>query len=233
MTLTAARFDVVDLPTPSDDVMAAFGMLPQDPYTPGGHRSRRFSQFKMIYADGSWALEKLPHRPFIQASAYNPLVGGIARNLEPITIDPAPQIDAGAKAIPLDTDHTWQINVHQCRVVTGPGMPGVSVPEGPHHDGHDFGMLAVFCRHNIAGGETQLIPNEGGKPFFRTTLEANQALVYEDAAMLHYATDIEPLTPDGGYRDLWIVAFNKWDNRKYGPAFEAAALASPAVGPSP
>ncbi len=226
MTLTAARFAVIDLPMPSEEVMTAFGVLPRDPYTPGGHRSRRFSQFRMTYGHGSWVLEKLPHRPFIQSSNYNPLVGGIARHLEPLTFDPTPQIDTGAKAIPLDTGDTWQINVHQCRVVTGPGMPGVSVPEGPHHDGHDFGMLAVFGRHSIAGGESQLIPNEGGEPFFQITLKANQALVYEDAAMLHYATDIEPLTPEGGYRDLWIVAFNKWDNRKYGPEFEAAALGS-------
>jgi hypothetical protein len=233
MALNATRFAVIDLPTPSGDVTAAFEALPQDPYTPGGHRSRRFSQFRMTYTNGSWALETLPHRPFIQSSIYNPLVGGVARFLEPLTIDPTPQIDAGAKAIPLDTDHPWQINVHQCRVVTGRGMPGISVPEGPHHDGHDFGMLAVFGRRNIAGGETQLIPNEGGEPFFRMTLEANQAFVYEDAAMLHYATDIEPLTPEGGCRDLWIVAFNTWDNRKYGREFEAAALASCAeIAPS-
>ena len=229
MLMNAHRFAVIDLPAPSDEVMATFETLPQDPYTPGGHRSRRFSQFKMTYAHGSWSLEKLPHRPFIQSREYNPLVGGVPRHLEPLTIDPTPQIDVGAKSIPLDTHHAWQINVHQCRVVTSPDMPGVSVPEGPHHDGHAFGMLAVFRRHNIAGGETQLIPNEGGEPFFRTRLEANQAFVYEDAVMLHYATDIEALTPDGGYRDLWIVAFNQWNNRKYGPEFEAAALASVAA----
>jgi len=226
MPLTASRFAVVDLPKPPPEVMAAFEDLPQDPYTPGGHRSRRFSQFKMIFDEGRWRLERLPHRPFIQASDYNPLVGGVARELEPLTIDPGPQVISGAESFPLDTAEIWQVNVHQCRVVTAPDLPGVSVPEGPHHDGHDFGMLAVFRRYNISGGETQLMPNEGGEPFFRTTLEANQSLVYEDAAMLHYATDIEPLTADGGFRDLWIVAFNRWENRKYGPEFEAASLKS-------
>jgi hypothetical protein len=222
--LTAARFAVIDLPAPSDEVMKAFETLPLDPYTPGGHRSRRFSQFKMTHDGREWHLEKLPHRPFIQSTDYNPLVGGIARELEPLTIDPSPQIIFGAESFPLDRDEIWQINVHQCRVVTTPELEGVSVPEGPHHDGHDFGMLAVFRRHNISGGETQLIPNEGGDPFFRTTLQANQALIYEDAAMLHYATDIEPLTPEGGFRDLWIVAFNRWENRKYGSEFETASI---------
>jgi hypothetical protein len=224
--LTAERFAVIDLPKLSDEAMEAFETLPKDPYTPGGHRSRRFSQFKMTHDGERWELEMLPHRPFLQASVYNSLVGGVARHLDPLTIDPEPQIVFGAESFPLDVDEVWQINVHQCRVVTSPDLPGVSVPEGPHHDGHDFGMLAVFRRHNIAGGETQLMPNEGGEPFFRTTLEAHQALIYEDAAMLHYATDIEPLTPESGFRDLWIVAFNRWENRKYGPEFEAAALKS-------
>jgi hypothetical protein len=226
MALTAARFAVIDLPQPTEEVMDAFDTLPQDPYTPGGHRSRRFSQFKLTHGADEWQLEKLPHRPFIQAPVYNPLVGGIARELEPLTIDPSPQISFGASAFPLDVAETWQVNVHQCRVVTDPDLRGVSVPEGPHHDGHDFGMLAVFRRHNISGGETQLMPNEGGEPFFQTTLKANQALIYEDAAMLHYATDIDSLSPEGGYRDLWIVAFNRWEHRKYGPEFEAAALSS-------
>ncbi len=224
MPLTAKRFSVIELPQPSAAVMAAFEALPQDPYTPGGHRFRRFSQFTLLHDGSGWQLTKLPHRPFVQAGTYNSLVGGIARHLEPLTIDPLPQLAYSADAFPLDPNDTWQINVHQCRVVTTPGLPGVSVPEGPHHDGHDFGMLAVFRRHNIRGGETQLMPNEGGAPFFRTVLEPNQALIYEDAAMLHYATDIEPSDSAGGYRDLWIVAFNRWNNRKYGHQFEAAAL---------
>lgn len=230
------KFAIIDLPAPSDAVMAAFDALPIDPYTPGGHRSRRFSSFKLTYvATGtSWRLEKLPHRPFVQSKSYNPLVGGVARDFAPLTIDPTSQIDAAAKAFSLDIEHAWQINVHQCRVITTPEIAGVSVPEGPHHDGHEFVMLAVFARSNITGGESQLIPNEGGEPFFRMILGANQALMFEDAEMLHHATDIEPLTSEGGHRDLWIVAFDKWDNRKYGPEYEVAALAGGSMPvPSP
>jgi len=46
--------------------------------------------------------------------------------------------------------------------------------------------------------------------------------------MWHYATDIEHLTPEGGYRDLWILAFNRWDHRKYGPSHEQRAMAAAA-----
>jgi hypothetical protein len=144
---------------------------------------------------------------------------------EPLRIDPAPQIDAGIKALGLDPRRTWQLNVHQCRVITNRDVVGVSVPEGPHRDGHEYGMLAVFRRHNITGGISQLMPAGDGKAFFEVTLQANQALVYHDSAMWHNATDIVQAGPLGGYRDLWIVAINPWEQRKYGEEFEQSALA--------
>src|SRR5438094_270304 len=78
---------------------------------------------------------------------------------------------------------------------------GVSVPEGPHRDGHQFGMLAVFARDNISGGTNQLFPTGGGEPFFEVTLQPSQALVYDDNAMWHTATDIVALDNRGGHRD--------------------------------
>jgi hypothetical protein len=222
------QFTVIALPEPSDSVTTAFEHLPQDPYTPGGHRSRRFSPFKLTYeeVDAIWKLEELPHRPFMQSRDHNTLVGGVSRKLPPLTIDPSHQIDAACRAMGLDTAYAWHINVHQIRVIATPGIRGVLVPEGLHRDGHELVMIAVYARENIEGGETQLIPNEGGEPFFRITLNPNQALIFDDTAMLHYATDIVPLTPAGGHRDLWIVAMNKWENRRYGPEYEAAAAAS-------
>lgn len=220
------NYSVIDLPTASDKILQAFNNLPPDIYT-HGQRFRRFSQFRLDYDDaaGSWKLTLLPYRPFIQPRSVNRLVGGVQRKFEPLTINPEPQIAAGASALALSTSTAWQVNVHQCRVIANSQIRGVSVPEGPHRDGHDYGMLAVFGRHNIEGGENQLMPAGGGEPFFTTTLQPGQALVYDDGQMLHYATDIVPTHPDGGHRDLWIVAFNRWENRRYGEEFEAAALA--------
>lgn len=227
MTQTRS-YQVIDIPAPSPQVMAAFANLPQDPFTPGGQRSRRFSQYRLTTGeqhDQPWRLELLPHRPFLQPKAVNSVAGGIQRPFEPLEIDPSAQVIAGAEALGLDRDTDWQINVHQCRVVSRPGVVGVSVPEGPHRDGHDYGMLAVFARENITGGVTQLFPTGGGEPFFSTVLQPNQALVYEDGAMWHTATDIEALDERGGHRDLWIIAINAWQRRKYGEEFERAGLA--------
>ncbi|HLK00027.1 MAG TPA: hypothetical protein VKU39_08985, partial [Streptosporangiaceae bacterium] len=61
------------------------------------------------------------------------------------------------------------------------------------------------------------------------TLQPNQALAFDDTAMWHTATDLLPLTGDSGYRDLWIVVFNRWDRRKYGAEYEAQAKAKAAA----
>jgi hypothetical protein len=241
MSTTHRFYQVIDIPTPDFSVLAAFEQLPHDPFTPGGQRSRRFSQFRMTFDKSvdSWQLERLPYRPFIQSKVVNSLVGGIQRPFEPLLVDFSAQVAAGGTALGLDEARAWQINVHQCRVVSTPDIKGVSVPEGPHRDGHDFGMLAVFSRHNITGGTNRLMPAGGGDPFFEVTLQPNQALVYDDGAMWHTATDIEALDDSGGYRDLCIIAINDWDRRKYGEEFEREAAAGrpreavPAVAPEP
>jgi hypothetical protein len=220
------KYRVIDIPAPDPQVLAEFEALPFDEYTGGRQRYRRFSQYRIAWDQGknAWMLELLPHRPFVQPKMVNGLVGGVQRPFQPLRIDPSPQIDVGAKALGLDISKTWQINVHQCRVISTPDVQGVSVPEGPHRDGHEYGMLAVFQRHNITGGTNQLMPIGGGEPFFEVTLQPNQALVYEDGVMWHNATDIVANDASGGHRDLWIIAINEWANRKYGEEFERAAL---------
>jgi hypothetical protein len=222
--LTQQHYAVIDLPLIEPEVMETFSDLPLDPYTGGKQRYRRFSQFRLDRGDDGWVATRLPYRPFIQPRSVNSLVGGMQRPFEPFLIDPSRQLAAGAEAIGLDPVHPWQVNVHQCRVITSAEIAGVSVPEGPHRDGHDFGMLAVWSRENITGGVSQLMPTGGGEPFFIHTLLPGQALIYDDGKMWHHATDIEPRDARPGHRDLWIVAFNRWDRRKYGEEFERDAL---------
>ena len=213
------------LPSVDETVLAEFESLPIDPYTNGRQRYRRFSQYRMTMRreESRWILERLPHRAFVQPAAVNTLVGGVMREFEPLRIDPSPQVAAAAQEIGLDTEWDWQINVHQCRVITGPDVEGVSVPEGPHRDGHDYAMLAVFGRKNISGGESLLMPLGGGEPFFQVVLQPNEALAFDDTSMWHTATDLVSLDGGYGHRDLWIVVFNRWDRRKYGSQHETEA----------
>lgn len=38
----------------------------------------------------------------------------------------------------------------------------VTVPEGPHRDRHEFSVIVIANRHNVRGGETQVIEPEHG-----------------------------------------------------------------------
>lgn len=223
MALNEMGFTIIDLPPVDQQFLASFDDLGFDEYSGGNHKYRRFSQYSMRYEDGRWRLELLPHRPYIAYSKYNTFAGGIRRNYMPLLIDPSEILDAAGKAIPLDTEEVWQINVHQYRVITAPGVDGRIVPEGPHQDGHEFVMIAVFRRHNITGAEMTLMPVGGGEPFFTTTLQDGQAALLADETMFHYVTDIKPVE-EHGHRDIMVVAFSRWADRWYGPEFEARAL---------
>jgi hypothetical protein len=217
-------FWLIDLPPLAPDAAAGFDDLPLDAYTPGNHRFRRFSTVKMWHEDGEWHGEQQPQRPFLQPKSYNALVGGVPRSFEPIRFDPTPQMAAAFEAMSIDRAGQYALNVHQIRVITNSEIRGVLVPEGPHRDGHALVLTAVFHRHNIDGGESQLMPLDGGEPFYSTTLQEGQAMVVEDERMWHYATDIVSRDGGLGWRDIWIVSINPWEARRYGEAFEKRAI---------
>lgn len=220
MSFTKTHYATLRVPPLSQEAMDEFNTLVFDPYTGGKQRYRRFSQFKLQNINDRWTLELLPHRPFIQSKTYNNVVGGVGRAFEPIRFDPTPQVEAGANAAQLDKKQVYQINVHQVRVVTNKDIVGVTVPEGPHRDGHDYVMNVICNRHGVSGGVSQLMPTGGGKPFFEDVLQPNEAIIFNDTRMWHNATDIIPLGEEQGHRDILIVSFNAWERRRYGEEFE-------------
>lgn len=229
MALNESGYTLVTLPDPEPEFLTTFGDLVLDPYCGGKQRYRRFDQYRIHYENGRWHLKLLPHRPFIQSQKYNKFAGGILREFEPLKIDPSIYVDACAKAIPLDTTKEWQINVHQCRVIVNPDIRGVSVPEGPHQDGHEYTAILVFKRHEITGAITSLYPVKSREPFYTTVIPENHALVFSDERMFHYTTDLIPLN-GRGHRDLWMIVFDQWEdannteNKRYGEAYEQEAM---------
>jgi hypothetical protein len=212
-----ARFTVPPL---SEEGMKDFENLVLDPYTGGKQRYRRFSQFRLWFENGDWHTQLLPHRPFIQSRIYNGVAGGVRREFHPIRFDPTPQAAAGARAAHFDETQIYQINVHQVRVVTSAEIKGVAVPEGPHRDGHDFVMNAIYSRNNITGGVSQLMPTGGGSCFFEDVLQKHEAIIMADDKLWHHATDIIPANEQPGHRDILIITFNAWERRRYGDEFE-------------
>jgi hypothetical protein len=226
MALNDQGFKIINFPAVGEEVLSSFANLSKDIYIGNGNRYRRFSQYRLAHLNGRWNFELLPHRPYMTFSKYNKVAGGIKRFYEPLQVDFTPQIEFAANHIPLDTSAEWQINVHQYRVIVAPGVAGVTVPEGPHQDGHEFVMIAVLRRNNIIGGAMSLLPLGGkGEAFFKTVVQEGQAALLADRIMFHDVTEIEPIETEG-FRDIFVVAFSRWAERWHGEEFEKQVEAS-------
>jgi hypothetical protein len=229
MALTEDRFSIIELQPVSDDVLASYDDCPLDQYMAHGTRYKRFTQYRMSW-DGTsgWRFERLEHRDYTTFKKFNPVAGGVRRTYEPIEVDFTPLIRAGAEGFPLDTSEDWQINVHQNRTRAIGGKPGPLTPEGVHHDGHEYVMIAVLRRNNVGGGQTRLWRSkEAAGPFWTGTLDPGQAVLLDDRALAHDVTDVVSADGGPGHRDIVIVAFSRWAEKWYGDDHDTAALSEP------
>src|SRR5882724_2623089 len=144
MALNAQGFALLDLPPVTDEILGSYDDLPVDDYMGNGTRFKKFSQYRMTWHGSAWGFELLPHRDYTAYKKFNKAAGGIRRAYEPIKVDFTPMIAMGAMRFPLDVSDEWQINVHQNRTRASADADGPLTPEGIHHDGHDFVMIAVL-----------------------------------------------------------------------------------------
>ena len=221
----ANGFAVIELPPLSDEVRASFGRMPRDGHSPKRLREIRLSQYFGYREEGQWIFALLPRRRYIQSAEYIHLdeAGGVFRHREQLKIDPSDLLACVLDSLPVDHQSAYHINVNQIRVVANVEFKGITVPEGPHRDGHAFSVIGIARRSNVRGGETQVIDPRTREIVFRTTLQENQAILIDDERYIHYATDIVPLQGDSGYRDIWVIEINRWENRAYGPKHERVA----------
>jgi hypothetical protein len=227
MALNAQGFALLDLPPVTDEILGSYDDLPVDEYMGNGTRFKKFSQYKMTWQPsrpGAWGFELLPHRDYTAYKKFNKVAGGIRRSYEPIKVDLTPTIALGAAQFPLDVSDEWQINVHQNRTRASADTDGPLTPEGIHHDGHDFVMIAVLRRHNVSGAITRLWNPGEPAPFWTGALAAGTAVLLDDRAILHDVTDVR--SADGGpaNRDIFIVAFSRWSHKWYGEEHDEQAL---------
>lgn len=157
MPLGSEGFVIIDLPDVSPDILPSYDDCPVDEYMGNGTRFKRFSQYRLSpQGDQAWSFERLAHRDYTTYKKFNSVGGGIRRVYEPIKVDFTPLIEAGIRELGLDRSEDWQINVHQNRTRADGGKPGPLTPEGVHHDGHEFVMIAILNKVNVAGGTTRL-----------------------------------------------------------------------------
>jgi hypothetical protein len=194
-----------------------WGRLEPDRYLEHGamFRLRRYGRYSWSPADG--ALEALPHEAYFQPEDENPYAGGIVREFAPLLPDTArnPFLHALVRVtfacLPIPDGKrgkTWEVRVHQIRIVASPGEPGHPAPEGIHQDGTDFLTLHLVGRRNVVGGESTIY-DLGRRPIGCYTMrEPLDSFVLEDPRVLHGVTLVrcaDGLTP--GTRDMLGVDF--------------------------
>lgn len=197
---------------------ASWNQLPHDGYMADGgrYRRRRHATFAVTRAGG---IERRPHQPHYQSRDYNPLNGGVVRWFEPIDDD----VGAGS------TMHTvlrscaevfgalapaevacWHVEAHQFRIEAVGESAGNPTPEGRHQDGVDYVLVLMVRRHNVASGTTTLHTVEGDDLGNFTLQEPCDAVLLDDARVVHGVTPVQALDrSQPGYRDVLVVTFRR------------------------
>jgi len=219
------QFYIIDVPVITKEIRKSYENLSLDQYLVTKQRYRRFSQYKMRLNEtgDKLDLEKLPHRPFIQGGNYNRLYGAVKRHYEPILVDVSPVIHYCSMRAPIIRGKEYLIRTHQFRTIVTEDIVGSCVPEGPHRDGVDVGVMVCVNRENVTGGETQITKTLDTPPVFSQAVEAGTAIVIKDKEIYHNVTDI--LLANGakeGYRDMLFWGFIPWEQGRYGERHEEA-----------
>jgi hypothetical protein len=178
-------------------------------------RLRRYGRY--YWAPASDTLAPLPYEPYFQPEEENPYAGGIRRefaSLLPGTVaNPflLGLVRATFACLPLDTarqGRTWEVRVHQIRIVAFPEQLSHPAPEGIHQDGTDFLTLHMVRRRNIAGGLSTIYDLERQPIQSFTMVEPLDSMILEDPRVFHGVTPV--LAADGQYlgtRDLLGLDF--------------------------
>jgi hypothetical protein len=191
--------------------------LEPDQYLKGGTKFRLRRYGRYYWSPASDDLAPLPNEPYFQPEDENSYAGGIVREFAPLRPDTleSPFLHALVRStfacLPVAEDRqgmTWEVRIHQIRIVATPGEPGLPAPEGIHQDGTDFLTLHLVRRDNVVGGESTIYDLDR-RPIRRWTMrDALDSMILEDPRVMHKATPVhsaDGLTP--GTRDVLGLDF--------------------------
>jgi hypothetical protein len=191
--------------------------LEPDRYLAQGARFRLRRYGRFYWSPASDTLSALPHERYFQPADENPYAGGVVREFAPLLPETVwnPFLRALVRStfscLPVAADRqgkTWEVRVHQIRIVASPGEPGLPAPEGIHQDGTDFLTLHLVRRHNVAGAESTIYDLQRRPIGCHTMREPLDSFILEDPRVLHGVTPVH--SADGrtrGTRDLLGLDF--------------------------
>lgn len=198
-------------------VRADWDHLEPDRYLERGATFRRRRYGRYFWSPVKNALKPLPNDVYFQPKEANSYAGGIDRVFAPLLADTVDNPFLGALVrltfsyLPLSSERlsaTWEVRIHQIRVVASPEQPGKPAPEGIHQDGTDFLTLHLVRRHNIMGGETTIYDLDREPIQSMTMRETLDSLILEDPRIMHGVTQVYPADGQSvGIRDLLGIDF--------------------------
>jgi hypothetical protein len=191
--------------------------LEPDRYLAGGatFRQRRYARYS--WSPGDDDLELLPTAPYFQPIDENRYAGGVQREFAPLSTESQrnPFLTALIRCtfacLPISReqrDSTWEVRVHQIRILATDLEPGQPAPEGIHQDGTDFLTLHLIRRDNVTGGTTTIYDLRGEPMFEVTLLDRLDSLILDDPRVLHGVTTVRVADRGRpGTRDLLGIDF--------------------------
>ncbi|WP_156725188.1 2OG-Fe dioxygenase family protein [Streptomyces apocyni] len=177
----------------------------------GGYRYRRYGRVRVEVGAEEPSFEVLPHTTFRQDGI--PLWRGAEREFAPIEekalLHPGMAALTGfdtALATAISGRRSWELGIHQIRMVAGQDEDGLPTPEGRHRDGHWYIGMHLLSREDCQGGESTIYPEQGEPAKFtlRTPLDS---VFVDDRQVTHEVSPTKPIQHTG-IRDMLLVDIN-------------------------
>jgi hypothetical protein len=204
------RFQVSNVdPKPAPELLETFEHLSDDRYLKGNwiFRKRAYARGLLSPAGIEWN----SGTDFFQPRAINDFAGDIRRIFEPAGEAIREYVwhtfQSPFYRMGLGRD-TYELGLHQIRIVCDEDHEGHPVPEGFHQDGFDVVVIQSYQRQNITGGKSFLREDSKDGPcILERDLQPGEILAFNDRRLFHYADPIQSESSGPGYRDLCVMTF--------------------------
>ena len=191
--------------------------LEQDRFLNPGATFRRRRYGRYSWSPKTGELVALAAEPYFQSEDANAYAGGIVRDFAPLLPDTVqnPFLTALVRCtfacLPVAPDwleRTWEVRVHQIRIVASMEEPGQPAPEGVHQDGTDFLTLHLIRRQNVLGAESTIYDLDCQPIQSFTMREPLDSFILEDPRIMHGVTPLHPADGNSlAIRDLLGIDF--------------------------
>jgi aspartate/methionine/tyrosine aminotransferase len=191
--------------------------LEADRYLKNGATFRRRRYGRFYWSPVSDRLIPLRQEAYFQPKDENSYAGGVVREFAPLLPETVQNefltslVRCTFASLPIAQEKqgkTWEVRVHQIRILASARERGEPSPEGIHQDGTDFLTLHLVQRSNVIGAESTIY-DLNRRPIFQATLqEPLDSFILEDPRIMHGVTPVDPADANAlGVRDLLGIDF--------------------------